>query len=106
MDNSFFADKLKKARHFQHMTLDELAKRVGLSKSYLSLMEKGVKEPSQETIRALARALSQNEMEWAFTKEIPKLQKIRKEFPTLFYRFTKSQNSAYSKLKKAVSRQK
>lgn len=104
MDDYSFAEKLKKARQSQDMTLEELAKRVGRSKSYISLIEKGVKEPSQETIRTLARALGQNEEEWAFTKEIPKLQKIQKEFPGLFNRFTKSQISAYARLKKATSK--
>lgn len=106
MDDSSFANKLKRARHSQNKTLEELAKSVDLSKSYLSLIEKGVKEPSQETIRKLARALGQNEEEWAFTKEIPKLQKIQKEFPNLFYRFTRSQSSIYSKLKKESSKTK
>ena len=102
-DGYSFGGKLKKARQSQNMTLDEIAKKVGLSKSYLSLVENGVKEPSQETIRKLAKALGGNEEEWAFSKEIPKLQKIQNEFPDLFYRFTKSQTSAYAKLKKATS---
>ena len=79
MDASSFANNLKRARHAKNITLEKLAKSVGLSKPYLSLIENGVKEPSQEAIRKLALALGQNEEEWAFSKEIPKLQKIQKE---------------------------
>lgn len=101
MNHSYFANKLKSARQSQNMTLEELAQRVKRSKSYLSLLENGVRNPSSDLARELAKALNQNADDWAFTIEIPNMEKIQNEFPGLFYRYTKSQNSLYDKLKKS-----
>lgn len=49
--------EFRRLRHERGETLDDVAKRAGVSSQYLSEMERGVKDPSSEMIAAVARAL-------------------------------------------------
>lgn len=49
--------QLRAWRHARRETLDEVARRAGVSPQYLSEIERGVKEPSSEMIAAVATAL-------------------------------------------------
>ena len=44
-------------RQSQHMSIEELAFKAELSKNYLSLVERGQKTPSLETLISIANAL-------------------------------------------------
>jgi transcriptional regulator with XRE-family HTH domain len=48
--------RLKALRRLQRLSLDQLAQRSGLTKSYLSKLERGVSEPSISTVLKLAEA--------------------------------------------------
>ena len=51
------SEKLKRSREEQHLTLTEVARRTGLSVSYLSELEHGKKEPSGRALAQLAKVL-------------------------------------------------
>jgi DNA-binding XRE family transcriptional regulator len=44
-------------REYKNMRINELAKRIGISGSYLSQIENGKRNPTIETLKAIARAL-------------------------------------------------
>ena len=46
--------EFRRLRHERGETLDDVAKRAGVSSQYLSEMERGVKDPSSEMIAAVA----------------------------------------------------
>ncbi|PMQ01457.1 MAG: XRE family transcriptional regulator [Dictyoglomus sp. NZ13-RE01] len=46
--------KIKKLRKERRMTLEELSKKTGLSLSYLSLIERGLKNPSLKALQKIA----------------------------------------------------
>ena len=48
---------LRHLRHLRGETLDQTARRAGISPQYLSEIERGVKEPSSEMIAAITGAL-------------------------------------------------
>ncbi len=50
--------RLKALRHRHKMTLDQLAQRSNLTKSYLSKVERGMSEPSISTVLKLAKAFN------------------------------------------------
>lgn len=50
--------RLKQIRKARKITLDDLADMAGLSKSFLSQLETGSREPSSATLQAIASALS------------------------------------------------
>jgi transcriptional regulator with XRE-family HTH domain len=50
-------ERLRQLRHLRGETLDQTARRAGISPQYLSEIERGVKEPSSEMIAAITGAL-------------------------------------------------
>ena len=50
-------ERLRQLRHLRGETLDQTARRAGISPQYLSEVERGVKEPSSEMIAAITGAL-------------------------------------------------
>lgn len=50
-------ERLRHLRHRRGETLDQTARRAGISPQYLSEIERGVKEPSSEMIAAITGAL-------------------------------------------------
>lgn len=50
-------ERLRDVRHQREETLDQTARRAGISPQYLSEIERGVKEPSSEMIAAVTGAL-------------------------------------------------
>jgi transcriptional regulator with XRE-family HTH domain len=50
-------EHLRHLRHLRGETLDQTARRAGISPQYLSEIERGVKEPSSEMIAAITGAL-------------------------------------------------
>lgn len=50
-------EHLRQLRHGRGETLDQTARRAGVSPQYLSEVERGVKEPSSEMIAAITGAL-------------------------------------------------
>jgi transcriptional regulator with XRE-family HTH domain len=49
---------IKKCRQLRNLTLDSLANKTGLSKSYLSLVESGKREVSMKSLQKVARVLN------------------------------------------------
>ena len=49
---------LRRLREARHLTLEQLARAVGISPHYLGLIESGEREPDQAIQRALARVFS------------------------------------------------
>jgi len=49
-------ERLRSLRHEQALSLDALASRAGVTKGFLSLVERGLKAPSISTLMALSRA--------------------------------------------------
>jgi len=52
-----FGEKLQKIRKDQEISQDKLAEIVGVHRTYLSLVEKGERNPSLRTIYRLVKAL-------------------------------------------------
>ena len=52
-----FADTIKSARQRQHLSLEELARRTGLSYRTIWNIEQGASVPRGSTVRAIAEAL-------------------------------------------------
>ena len=50
--------KLKNMRHLHNVTQDELAKRTGLSQSYISKLSLELKSPTLEIVALIATALN------------------------------------------------
>jgi transcriptional regulator with XRE-family HTH domain len=50
-------ERLRHLRHVRGETLDQTARRAGISPQYLSEIERGLKEPSSEMIAAITGAL-------------------------------------------------
>lgn len=53
-----FGEKVKALRKMRGWTLDELADMTGLSKGYLSRLERGLKPETRESLHALAEVFS------------------------------------------------
>jgi transcriptional regulator with XRE-family HTH domain len=52
-----FARNLKQARKAQGLTLAEVARRVEVSRAYMTQLEQGIREPSIGTVVKLAKTL-------------------------------------------------
>jgi DNA-binding XRE family transcriptional regulator len=52
------SEKLKEARRKAHLTQVELAKRIGVTQTHISKIERGDADPAMETLDGLLRALS------------------------------------------------
>ena len=52
-----FATRLRELRHTAGLTQEELAEKVGLSKSGLAYLEQGLREPGWRTVLKLAKTL-------------------------------------------------
>ena len=63
-----FAETLRAARNKAGISQEELAERAGLHRTYVSQLERGLKNPSLEVIIALARGLRVTPLE--FTSRI------------------------------------
>lgn len=53
-------NRIKKVRQELKMTQDEFSKKIGVSFSSVSKLEKGINNPSEQTIRAICREFSIN----------------------------------------------
>lgn len=50
-----FSSRLKKLRHQNNITQEQLAKRIGLTKSVISAYETGIRMPSYDALLAISR---------------------------------------------------
>lgn len=57
-DSQIRTNQLKLHRKAKNLTLEQLAEKTGLTASYLSKIERGLSEPSAETVQKLCYALS------------------------------------------------
>lgn len=57
MDQLAIAKKIRRLRHRNKMTLEEMAEKTGFTKSYLSMIELGKKSPPIATMSKIAKAL-------------------------------------------------
>jgi transcriptional regulator with XRE-family HTH domain len=57
--NKAFGEQLRRSRKAARMTQEELAFRASLDRTYISLLERGIKSPTLATIFQLCRALDQ-----------------------------------------------
>lgn len=55
--NELFGNIIKNMRNKQSLSQEELAKRTGLDRTYISLLERGKKNPSLFTILKICKAL-------------------------------------------------
>lgn len=53
-----FGELLRELREKQGLTQDELGTDANLDRTYISLLERGLKQPTLETLFALAKALN------------------------------------------------
>lgn len=58
-----FGANLKKVRKEQKISQDKLAEQIGIHRTYLSLVEKGERNPSLRTLYRLIKALKINSSE-------------------------------------------
>lgn len=52
-----FGNELRKARHATGISQEQLALQVGLDRTYISMLERGIRQPSLKTIFLLCSAL-------------------------------------------------
>jgi transcriptional regulator with XRE-family HTH domain len=57
--NKAFGEQLRSARKAAHLTQEELAFRANLDRTYISLLERGIKSPTLTTFFQLCRILDQ-----------------------------------------------
>lgn len=55
--NGFFGVVLKRAREDQHITQEDLAFKAHLDRTYISMLERGIRKPSLEAVISIAAAL-------------------------------------------------
>jgi transcriptional regulator with XRE-family HTH domain len=77
-----FGAELRRHREEAGLTLAALAERSGLSVGYISLIERGERDPSISTVTALAKALGISPGE--FLKPMPKMGPIATHFAEVF----------------------
>jgi transcriptional regulator with XRE-family HTH domain len=53
-DESSFGEYIRRQRELQEMTMRQLADMVGISNPYLSQIERGLREPSEKVLEAIA----------------------------------------------------
>lgn len=56
-------NRIKEARKARNCTQDQLAQKIGLTRTYINLIESGKKEPAERTIKDICRELKISE-EW------------------------------------------
>lgn len=91
-----FGSKVKELRKEKGYSLAEVGKAIGISHNFLSEVERGKKEPSDSTVRALANFFEVDEDELfskldkvpmrtlELVKQIPELQKLLSEVKRKF----------------------
>ena len=57
--NTVFGEQLRQLRKAAGLTQEELAFRVGLDRTYISLLERGIKSPTLNTFFRLCKVLNQ-----------------------------------------------
>lgn len=57
MDLKAIGTRIKKARESNHLTQEQLAEKVNLSSTHISVVERGIKAPKLETFVDIANAL-------------------------------------------------
>ncbi len=57
--NKIFGEQLRSVRKAAHLTQEELAFRANLDRTYISLLERGLKSPTLTTFFQLCRVLDQ-----------------------------------------------
>jgi transcriptional regulator with XRE-family HTH domain len=57
--NTVFGEQLRQLRKAAGLTQEELAFQVGLDRTYISLLERGIKSPTLNTFFRLCKALNQ-----------------------------------------------
>lgn len=55
--HTFFGTQLRKERNKQKLTVETVAKACGISRSYVTLMETGLRLPGKKNIAKIAKAL-------------------------------------------------
>lgn len=58
-ENKVFGDQLRRIRKAANLTQEELAFRAGLDRTYISLLERGIKSPTLKTFFRLCSVLNQ-----------------------------------------------
>lgn len=53
-------DRIKKARKINNLTMEQFGKRIGITKSSVSLLESGKNSPSEQTIKLICREFNIN----------------------------------------------
>lgn len=55
---SHIGEVIFKFREYRGWTQTELARRTGITRNYLSIIERGMRTPSLETLQAIAKAMN------------------------------------------------
>lgn len=71
-------DRIKEARKFRKMNQETLAAEIGLTRTYIALIEGGTKSPSPRTIKDISRVLEVNES-WLLTGEGEMIAPVSRE---------------------------
>jgi transcriptional regulator with XRE-family HTH domain len=81
-----FGKLFQEKRRAKGLTLEVIASKIGVTKSYLSQVENGIRRPSESIARKLGEVLKEEEIEtWIFiATQAPLIQKIRRQYPTQF----------------------
>ncbi len=66
--DNHFATSLREVRKQKKITQTELAKKAGLDRTYISMLERGVRKPSTEVLMSIANVLEVSAC--VFIKEI------------------------------------
>jgi transcriptional regulator with XRE-family HTH domain len=66
--DSFFGNSLKQIRRKKHITQEDLADMAKLDRTYISLLERGLRKPSLEAIMSIAKSLDISACE--FVKDV------------------------------------
>jgi transcriptional regulator with XRE-family HTH domain len=91
VDAKNFGEFLRARRHEKEMTIEQLAARLDKSKTYLSLVENGKREPSPGLIERLAAVLGGKVEDWKFLGlERDRLHRTLTDYPTQVQKFLRT----------------
>lgn len=101
-----FGKVFRDNRKIKGLTLEALAARIQVTKSYLSQVENGQRKLSEDQARKTAEILGIEDIEtWVFlATKAPLIQTIQRQFPAQFnslFRERKSKSNIYRKIVKA-----
>jgi transcriptional regulator with XRE-family HTH domain len=88
---SWLASRLQELLEDRNLSIQRLARDIGVERAYVSQILHDSRSPSEELTRKLAGYFGQDEEEWAFkTKAEPVMEDFRRRFPNMMPKYARN----------------